>query len=91
MHGYAATRAILAAAERAGASGGAASPEGIRQALLALDLMTPLERLQFDSRGESRHYRRVITQVQAGKRLVVYPPDRATGKAIYPMPPWRSR
>ena len=91
MHGYAATRAILAATHRAGGSGRAAGPEEIRQTLLALDLMTPLERLQFDSRGESRHYRRLITQVQAGKRLVVYPPDRATGKAIYPMPPWRSR
>jgi branched-chain amino acid transport system substrate-binding protein len=91
MHGYAATRAIVVAADRAGASGRAAGPEEIRQALLALDLMTPLERLQFDSRGESRHYRRLITQVQSGKRLVVYPPDRATGKTIYPMPNWKDR
>ena len=91
MHGYAASRAILAAADRAAAAGQATGPEEIRQALLALDLLTPLERLQFDSRGESRHYRRLITQVQSGRRLVVYPPDRATGKAMYPMPAWKDR
>jgi branched-chain amino acid transport system substrate-binding protein len=91
MHGYAATRAILAAADMAVASGRPLGPEELRQALMALDLLTPLERLQFDSRGESRHYRRLITQVQGGKRVVVYPPDRSTGRPIYPMPAWRDR
>ena len=91
MHGYAATRAILGAADMATTSGRPLDPEELRQSLLALDLLTPLERLQFDSRGESRHYRRLITQVQGGKRVVVYPPDRATGRAIYPMPSWKDR
>ena len=91
MHGYAATRAIVAAAAAAAASGRPLGPEELRQSLLALDLLTPLEPLQFDPRGESRHYRRLITQVQRGRRVVVYPPDRATGRAIYPMPGWKDR
>jgi hypothetical protein len=50
-----------------------------------------LERLQFDNRGEAIHYRRLIVQIQQGTRVVVYPPDRATGKAVYPMPGWKQR
>ncbi len=89
MHGYVAARAVLAAADRAG--GGVAEPEAIRRALLGLNLLTPLERLQFDGRGEAKHYRRLIVQIQRGTRVVIYPPDRATGQAIYPMPPWSQR
>ena len=91
MHGYVAARAILAAAERAGAAGGPIGTESIREALLGLDLLTPLQRLQFDSRGEARHYRRLIVQLQRGARVVVYPPDRATGTMRYPMPDWKDR
>jgi branched-chain amino acid transport system substrate-binding protein len=87
MHGYVAARAIVAAADRAGG----ADPEAIRRGLQTLDLSTPLERLRFDARGEARDYRRLIVQIQAGARVVVYPPDRATGKARYPMPPWNQR
>jgi branched-chain amino acid transport system substrate-binding protein len=92
MHGYVAARAILAAAERAGRrSDPQIGPEAIREELHRLDLPTPLERLQFDSRGEAIHYRRLIVQIQQGTRVVVYPPDRATGKAVYPMPGWKQR
>ncbi len=91
MHGYVAARAILAAAGQAESRGREVGPEAIRQALHGLDLPTPLQRLQFDSRGEARHYRRLIVQIQGGARVVVYPPDRATGKARYPMPPWKDR
>src|SRR5574341_2163668 len=89
MHGYVAARAILAAADRANGRTGPVGPETIRQGLLGLDLATPLERLEFDARGESKHYRRLIVQIQGGARVVVYPPDRATGKARYPMPAWK--
>ncbi len=92
MHGYVAARAILVAAERASArQDRQIGPEGIREELHRLDLPTPLERLQFDSGGEATHYRRLIVQIQQGTRVVVYPPDRATGKAIYPMPSWKAR
>jgi branched-chain amino acid transport system substrate-binding protein len=92
MHGYVAARAILVAAERASArQDRQIGPEGIREELYRLDLPTPLERLQFDSGGEATHYRRLIVQIQQGTRVVVYPPDRATGKAVYPMPGWKER
>lgn len=91
MHGYVAARAILAAVDRADRTGRQVDAEAIRQGLLELDLPTPLERLQFDARGEARHYRRLIVQIQHGARIVVYPPDRATGKPRYPMPTWKER
>ena len=92
MHGYVAARAILAAADRAEARpAGEIGSEAIRVGLQQLDLATPLQRLQFDNRGEAKHYRRLIVQIQHGTRVVVYPPDRATGKAIYPMPSWKAR
>jgi branched-chain amino acid transport system substrate-binding protein len=91
MHGYVAARAVLAAAEPVDRGASAIDAETIRRGLLALDLATPLERLQFDERGEARHYRRLIVQIQEGSRVVVYPPDRATGKARYPMPAWKER
>jgi len=89
MHGYVAARAILTAAGSADHRAGIVGPEPIRRGLLSLDLPTPLERLQFDERGEAKHYRRLIVQIQGGARVVVYPPDRATGKARYPMPAWK--
>ena len=91
MHGYVAARAILAGAGRAAGRSGEVEPQAIRQGLQKLDLLTPLERVQFDSRGEATHYRRLIVQIQGGTRIVVYPPDRATGKARYPMPTWKER
>lgn len=91
MHGYVAARAVIVAAERADRPAGAIHAETIRLGLLNLDLPTPLERLQFDARGEARHYRRLIVQIQGGSRVVVYPPDRATGTARYPMPAWKER
>jgi branched-chain amino acid transport system substrate-binding protein len=90
MHGYVATQAIVAAATHAGERDATLGPETIRRGLQAVDLLTPLQRLQFDSRGESRHYRRLIIQIQEGKHVVIYPPDRATAKARYPMPGWRA-
>lgn len=91
MHGYVAARAVLGAAERTEGRADPIDAESIRRGLLRLDLPTPLERLQFDQRGEARHYRRLIVQIQEGSRVVVYPPDRATGKARYPMPAWKDR
>ncbi len=91
MHGYVAAKAILTAAEQGRHGKAEVGPDAIRQGLLGLDLLTPLERLQFDDRGEPRHYRRLIVQLQHETHIVVYPPDRAAGKARYPVPPWRER
>ncbi len=91
MHGYVAAKAVLTAAERVGQRMTQIGPAAIRQGLQGLDLLTPLQRLQFDDRGEPRHYRRLIVQIQRETHVVVYPPDRARGKAKYPVPAWKDR
>jgi branched-chain amino acid transport system substrate-binding protein len=91
MHGYCSTRALLAVLKEVLDRGGSPSGPQIRQALAGLDLLLPMERLSFDERGDPRSYRHVVVQVQRGKLVVVYPPERATGSAVYPMVPWDRR
>lgn len=85
MHGYASAKALLAALEQAAARGQLSGDE-VRNALARVRVETPLGRIQFDDRGDPLYYERVITQIQGGRHVVVYPPNRATGKAIYPAP-----
>ncbi len=87
MHGYAAARAVLEAMRYALETSGNITAERIREALTRTDLTLPLERLRFDPRGDPRDYRRVIIQIQRGRHVVVYPPERATGSLFYPMLP----
>lgn len=91
MHGYGAAKAIVAAIKAALTKGSLLNREALRDELSRLDLLLPLERLRFSETGEPRGYRRVLIQIQKGRHVVVYPPERATGKAIYPMPPWKER
>ena len=91
MHGYAAGRALVAALRAARDRGLTLDPEVLRDELFRVDLQLPLSRLRFDAQGDPLHYERVILQIQRGNPVVVYPPGRATGRAIYPMPAWRER
>ena len=91
MHGYAAGQALAAALRAVRARGPAPDPEGLRDELGRVDLTLPLSRLRFDAHGDPLQYERVILQLQQGTPVVVYPPGRATGKAVYPMPSWRER
>jgi branched-chain amino acid transport system substrate-binding protein len=84
MHGYAAARALLAAAAAALAEGRPPGGEALRQALARIDVETPLGRVRFDAHGDPLHYERVIVQVQAGRHVVVYPPAAATAPLQYP-------
>jgi len=86
MYGYTATRAVLAALEKA--SGRSVPPErdAIRDALAGTDLKLPLERLRFDEHGDPLHYEVGIFQIQNGRHVLLYPRDRATGKLIRPKP-----
>ncbi|MBW1990518.1 MAG: ABC transporter substrate-binding protein [Deltaproteobacteria bacterium] len=85
MHGYTSARALLAALERVLKAGKPLSGEAIRRELARLDLLLPMERLRFDAHGDPLHYRQVVVQVQQRKMVVVYPPERATGKLRYPL------
>jgi branched-chain amino acid transport system substrate-binding protein len=91
MHGYTAARALLAAIEDVLGRGGPLTGATIRQALAGLDLLLPMERLSFDERGDPRAYRHVVVQVQGRRFVVVYPPERASGSAVYPAPPRNHR
>jgi branched-chain amino acid transport system substrate-binding protein len=91
MHGYTAARALLAAIEEVLRRGEPLTGAAIRQALSGLDLLLPMERLSFDERGDPRAYRHVVVQVQGGRFVVVYPPERASGSAVYPAPPRNQR
>jgi branched-chain amino acid transport system substrate-binding protein len=91
MHGYISARSLIEAMHTVLRRGQSLTGAHIRNALADQNLILPMERLAFDQRGDPRHYRHVIVQIQSGKLEVVYPPDRATSAAIYPMPTWDQR
>ncbi len=63
----------------------------IRDAIRNLNLSsTPFGPVKFDANGQNQH-EVLITQVQAGKYTVVYPPEVAAGKPIIPAPRWNQR
>lgn len=91
MHGYTSARALIEAMQNVLHRGQALTGDNIRRALSDLDLILPMERLVFDNRGDPRYYRHVIVQIQKGRLEVVYPSERATAAAIYPVPTWEER
>jgi branched-chain amino acid transport system substrate-binding protein len=91
MHGYTSARALIEAMQKVLHRGKALTGDNIRRALADLDLILPMERLVFDNSGDPRYYRHVVVQIQKGRLQVVYPSERATTDAIYPMPAWDQR
>lgn len=86
MHGYAAARALLAACEAALQQTGSLSGPQVSEALRHLDLVLPLGRVKFTAQGDPAAYEQVIVQIQQGTLQAVYPPTRATGRLLYPLP-----
>jgi len=80
MHGYTSARALLAAIDAVLKDGARPTGEAVSQALARLDLKLPMERLVFDEHGDPRHYQHVVVQIQKQRLVVVYPPERATGR-----------
>ena len=91
MHGYTSTRAVLAAMQSVLDQKKPLTGPNIRQSLAKLDLVLPMERVAFDKHGDPRHYQHLVVQIQKGNFEVVYPPERSTASAIYPMPRWSQR
>ena len=91
MHGYTSTRAVLAAMQSVLHQKKPLTGPNIRQSLAKLDLVLPMERVAFDKHGDPRHYQHLVVQIQKGNFEVVYPPERSTASAIYPMPRWSQR
>lgn len=84
MHGYAAARALLSAMEAVVAHGAPLTREAVREALSQVDVDTPMGRIKFDAKGNPLYYDRVVIQIQGGRHVVVYPPERARAPARYP-------
>ena len=86
MHGYTSTRALLMAIQQALQQHEPLTGPIIRRALADLDLILPMERLAFDENGDPLYYQHLVVQIQKGIPVAVYPPERATGPIVYPMP-----
>jgi branched-chain amino acid transport system substrate-binding protein len=86
MHGYASAAALLAAVEQDLQSGGSLKGQDTGRRLRELDLLTPMGRVAFDERGDPRHYRQVVVQIQGGNLVAVFPKDRAGWGIRWPSP-----
>ena len=86
MYGYTATRAVVAALEKAARRGVPPEREAVRDALRETDLLLPLERLKFDEYGDPLFYQVGIFQIQGGRHVLLYPRDKANGQLIRPEP-----
>jgi branched-chain amino acid transport system substrate-binding protein len=47
--------------------------------------------IEFDPYGNNKGARSGLMQLQGGRAKIVYPPEAATSKAIYPVPSWDKR
>jgi branched-chain amino acid transport system substrate-binding protein len=71
-----------------------ATPEDLRDALAATDMMTAFGPVKFVSWGQFTNQNRMDTlvlQVLKGKFETVWPPEGASAKYVYPVPRWRDR
>lgn len=86
IEAYAALYAAAAAIEKAGSL----DPAKIQEALHQIDIQTAFGPVHFGQSGQNPHPV-LISQVQGGKFVTVWPPDVASAKPIYPTPPWSQR
>ena len=91
MHGYTSAKVFITAMQKVLNNNQTLTGESIRRALTKTDLSLPMEHIAFDSNGDPLHYRHVVVQIQKGRFVVIYPLDRSTGQAVYPMPSWDQR
>jgi branched-chain amino acid transport system substrate-binding protein len=87
---YDAVLVIASALERAGS----VDREDLRKALTATKLTTKTSiggPIEFDQYGNNKGAKSGIMQIQGGKPKIVYPPEAATAKATFPVPPWDKR
>lgn len=66
---------------------GSLDPDKIREAFGRLHLMTFFGEFKIDpDTGLQVGHKMVVVQWQGGKKVIVWPPEAATGKLYYPMP-----
>lgn len=86
IEAYASLYVLKAAIEKAGAY----DATKIRDALTQVQLDTAFGPIKFDDKGQNAHPV-IVTQVQSGKFVTVFPADAATGQMITPTPAWSQR
>ena len=86
IEAYTSLYVAKAAIEKAGA----VDKDKIRDALSTLQLDTPFGPVKFDEKGQNPHPV-ILTQVQNGKFVTIYPKDAANGQAKLPVPAWNQR
>jgi len=84
---YAAMQILADAISRAGSL----DRDKIRDAIAATNMMTVAGPVKFNPDGTGHDVTIVINQWQNGKQVLVWPPDQATTKPMYPAPPWDQR
>jgi ABC-type branched-subunit amino acid transport system substrate-binding protein len=75
---------MIQAIERAGA----VDREKVREVLYKGTFKSPAGAITFDEKGMSNDGM-FATQMQNGKVVIVWPPQNATGKPVWPSPTWQ--
>ncbi|HET8609685.1 MAG TPA: amino acid ABC transporter substrate-binding protein [Burkholderiales bacterium] len=68
---------------------GAVDREKVREALYMGHFKAPMGPVVFDKNGYPESNGAFTLQIQHGKVVIVWPPDKATGKPIWPSPSWQ--
>lgn len=90
---YTAVMVLRDALERAGST----DPDKLRSALKATNMTAKdgyiqlVKRIQFDEKGQSIYAHSLVSQIQKGKHMVVWPAESAQAQMVYPMPAWSER
>jgi len=85
--GYGGCQVLVEAIRRAGSLGG----EKVREQILKLDMNTVYGGFKVDQDGFQVSHRMVTFQWQEGRKVIVWPDELATGKFLFPTPPWSQR
>ena len=78
--------AALEVYQRALEKAGTLDPQKVRDAIAATNIMTMYGPVRFNEQGQNVAKSMAVVQIQGGKPVVVYPPENAKGKFIYPIP-----
>jgi branched-chain amino acid transport system substrate-binding protein len=78
--------AALQVYQRAIEKAGSLDPQRVRDALAQTNIMTAYGPVRFNEKGQNVAKTMSVIQIQGGKPVVVYPPNAAQAKFIYPMP-----
>ncbi|MGB0632928.1 MAG: amino acid ABC transporter substrate-binding protein, partial [Alphaproteobacteria bacterium] len=76
---------MIQAVERAGA----VDREKVRQVLHTGSFDMPIGPVSFDQTGFAHRNGAITLQIQKGRPVIVWPPEIATGKLMYPSPSWQ--